>query len=126
MADEIKDSQSKLTDEQREQAKAILDRTRDEISAAGAGDLLVEFSIRRYIQVRLSHDERGKPGDRKKLKMKLFDQQQGQCPLCSQPLTALLGAELHRKVAAEGYTPENTALVHPECHRKQQKERNYS
>jgi uncharacterized protein with PIN domain len=126
MPDQIDDSQTKLTAEQRERSRLILERTRQEITEAAGADPLAEFSIRRYIYIRLQYDERGNPAQRKKLKMKLFDKQLGRCPLCQEPLIALNGAELHRTQASTGYTEDNTTLVHPACHRKQQADRNYS
>ena len=71
------DTQSKLTDEQREIARRILDRVRQDIADAAKGDPVIEFAVRRYVYVRLSHDERSTPMQRRSLKMRKFDQQGG-------------------------------------------------
>jgi hypothetical protein len=52
---------TQLTDEQRAKAVEILESTRRAIANEAGGDPLLEFAIRRYIYVRLSYDERGKP-----------------------------------------------------------------
>ena len=63
---------------------------------------------------------------RRKLKAKLFDLQQGRCPLCGELIVTLSGTELHRAQASSGYSEENVSLVHHACHRKQQAEQNYA
>jgi hypothetical protein len=39
---------------------------------------------------------------RRKLKQKVFDLQQGRCPLCGESIVTLSGAELHRAEASAG------------------------
>jgi hypothetical protein len=120
MAEQIDDSQVRLTPELRERTLVILERTRQEISDAAGGDSMVEFSIRRYIYNLLQRDERGTATERIHLKMKLFDQQEGRCPLCHEPLPSFSAAQLHRKRASVGYSEGNVWLLHPGCRRKQQ------
>jgi hypothetical protein len=120
------DSQSKLTVDQRDHAKAILDRTREEIASAATGDAAIEFAMRRYVYTRLMHDERSSPMQRRVLKMRKFDAQQGICRICHLPLVQIGHTHLHRHDQLKGYTDENTDLVHAECHKKQQAERNYA
>jgi hypothetical protein len=85
-----------MTVEQRARAQRILESIRHAIATEAGGDPLLEFAIRRYIYVRLSYDERGKPMQRRKLKVKLFDRQQGRSPLCGESIVTLSGTELHR------------------------------
>jgi hypothetical protein len=118
--------QPKLTPDQRERAKAILDRVREEVEREAGSDRTVAFAMRRYIYVRLSHDERKKPNQRRALKMRKFDQQQGICTMCKEPLVQIGHTHLHRRDQLAGYTVENTDLVHADCHRKQQADRNYA
>ena len=67
-----------LTVEQRETAALrILENVRESIAKEAGGDPLLEFGLRRYVYVRLSYDERGNPLQRRKLKVRLFDRQQG-------------------------------------------------
>jgi hypothetical protein len=73
-----------LTVEQRARALWILENVRESIAKEVGGDPLLEFALRRYVYVRLSYDERGNPVQRRKLKVKLFDRQQGRCPLCGE------------------------------------------
>jgi hypothetical protein len=63
---------------------------------------------------------------RRKLKQKLFDLQQGRCPLCGDAIVTFNGTELHRAEASAGYSEENVSLVHHACHRKRQADRNYN
>jgi hypothetical protein len=48
---------------------------------------------------------------RRKLKLKLFDLQQGRCPLCGEAIVTLSGTELHRAQASAGYSEENISLA---------------
>ena len=109
-----------------ESARRILKETRDRIQKVAAGDSELEFRLRRYVYIRLTYDERGNPQTRKLLKMKKFDEQKGACGLCEKPLEQIGYSELDRKKASLGYTVSNTRLVHPNCHREQQKQRNYT
>jgi hypothetical protein len=120
----VMETKPQLTDEQRARAVEILENTRQAIANEAGGDPLLEFAMRRYIYVRLSYDERGKPMQRRKLKAKLFDLQQGRCPLCGESIVTLGETELHRAEASAGYSEENVSLVHHACHRKQQADKN--
>lgn len=71
------------------------------------------------------HLERSTPAVRSKLKMKKWIEQKGICPVCSQLLPEK-HADLDRIEAFLGYTPENTRLVHHECHIAEMKEKKYS
>jgi hypothetical protein len=51
-----------LTEAQRDSARQILEQVRTAITAVAAGDPALAFALRRYVYVRLSHDERSKPG----------------------------------------------------------------
>ncbi len=51
----------KLTDAERESAKAILENVRQQIATAATGDAPLLWAIRRYVYIRLQHDERGQP-----------------------------------------------------------------
>jgi hypothetical protein len=72
----------------------------------------------------LMYDEREKPA-RKKLTIMKYDEQKGLCASCSEPMP-IKNSGLDRRNAADGYTPENTRLVHGDCHRKDQAARGYS
>jgi hypothetical protein len=102
-----------LNDEQEALAKHLLEYVRAEIDRAAGSDTAAAFAIRRYVYVRLQHDERSKPMERRKLKMKKFDQQQGRCAMCNQPITELAHTHLHRLTAVGGYIEDNTIFVPP-------------
>jgi hypothetical protein len=91
--------------------------------AEGDGDLL--FAYRRKVYKELSYDERGKPAKRKQLKRRKWREQGGVCPLCGKRLRQGNG-ELDRLVAAPGYTPENTRLIHRACHIRDQRKKGYT
>ena len=63
--------------------------------------------------------------DRNKLKAFKRGQQNNLCALWTKELPEK-SAELDRLNAQDGYTPENTRLVHHECHIEQQRGRNYA
>jgi 5-methylcytosine-specific restriction endonuclease McrA len=86
-----------------------------------AGDPL---AYRRKIIKELGYDERGKPVARAKLKWMNWGQQNGKCAHCGEDMP-LKYSELDRKNAADGYTPENTELVHAKCHQARQAAKGY-
>jgi hypothetical protein len=90
---------------------------------AGADTELL-FALRRRLIVKLTHDERGTPAHRNKLKSLKRIQQNGACAICLKPLPEKY-AELDRFNASAGYTPENTRLVHHECHTADQAAKDY-
>jgi len=115
----------KLTSQQADAAKRILEATRRMIRNAAKGHEELEFRLRRYVRIRLEHDERGKPLERKILKLKKFAEQHGLCAVCSKPMRLQDEPHLHRIVASRGYTFENTRLIHHECHRRQQRAKGF-
>ena len=70
------------------------------------------------------HDERGKPMQRRKLQILMWNKQKGKCAICRR-LLKIKGAELDRKSAPKGYVEENVRLVHHLCHRKDQARKNF-
>ncbi len=114
----------KLTSRQAAAAKKILEATRQMIRNAATGEE-VEFRIRRYVRIRLEHDERGKPPERKLIKLKKFAEQRGLCAACGKPMTLEEEPHLHRIVASRGYTAENTILIHHDCHRREQRAKGF-
>ena len=106
-------------------AQAILENVRIEIARAGEKDPNLAWAIRRYVYIRLQHDERGKPAQRRILKLKKMVEQNGKCALCGEILPEQ-GAELDRFDAMKGYTRENTRLLCHTCHRKEQAQRGFA
>lgn len=82
------------------------------------------FAYRRKVVKELGYDERNKPGIRTKLKAQKWKQQDSKCAHCTEELP-LKYSELDRKNAADGYTPENTELVHAKCHQERQAAKGY-
>jgi hypothetical protein len=114
-----------LTQEQSNAANALLETVRIRLLELSGGDPNVLFSMRRRIYIRLSYDERGKPGQRSKLKNLKWKEQRGKCAICGEDLP-VTDAELDRFKAVAGYTAENTQLIHHACHRKQQGDRGFA
>jgi hypothetical protein len=114
-----------LTPDELAKANALLNTIREQLKALAGGDAELLFAYRRKISKELTYDERGKPGDRGKLKARKFGEQGGLCAECGQSLPEKY-AELDRKVASAGYTPENTELVHAACHQKRQAAKGYA
>jgi len=115
-------SPGRLTDAQRDLAKTILEDVRKQIADKAGGDAGLAWAMRRYVYIRLQHDERGNPMQRKMLKLKKMVAQNGKCALCGKDLPER-GSELDRFDAVKGYTSENTKLVCHECHRAEQEKK---
>jgi UTP:GlnB (protein PII) uridylyltransferase len=106
-------------------ANELLRNIREHLTALAGGDSLLLFAYRRKIAKELAYDERGKPGARSKMKALKWGQQNEKCAECGEQLQ-LKYSELDRKNAVDGYTVENTELVHGECHRKRQAAKGYT
>ncbi|HZQ18777.1 MAG TPA: hypothetical protein VFA90_08650 [Terriglobales bacterium] len=94
-----------LQGEQLELAKSLVSEVRERLQQVTAGDQRFLFSLRRYIRIRLEHDERGRPGDRKKVKYAKAISQRGLCAICGE--TVPKEAELDRLDPEQGYTEGN-------------------
>jgi len=91
----------------------ILDRTRKLIKDYAEGDPDKLFYGNRFVYARLQLDERGsKPA----IKRTLFEAAPI-CYVCGKPVE-FKGTEVHRIDGARGYTLENCALLHRECHQQ--------
>lgn len=115
----------KLNIGQSRKANALLDEIRAKLQALGAGDPELLFAYRRRVHIRLMQDERGTPAYRKKLKLEKWKQQDGRCAICHKEMPQA-ESERDRLHAPDGYTVENTQLVHHACHRQQQAERGFA
>ena len=118
-------SARRMTETQRELAKTILATVREQIHARSGGDAELAWAMRRYIYIRLQHDERGNPMQRKLLKLKKMIAQKGKCALCGGELPER-GAELDRFDAMKGYTEANTRLLCHKCHQDEQARKGYA
>jgi len=112
-------------------AREILAEVRQRIFGAASGDSRLAFALRRYVYKNLSYDERGTPAERTKLKLAKLMEQDGKCayldcPVSDRKITKEDEPELDRFDPVEGYTSENTRLVHHSCHRRSQLERGFA
>jgi hypothetical protein len=95
-------------------AHSLLNEIREKLDALAAGNSNLLFAYRRKIYKELIYLERGKPMTRRKIKLQKFDQQNGKCAHCKSEMK-ISYSELDRKNAVDGYTIENTELVHAEA-----------
>jgi hypothetical protein len=114
-----------LTKDELEAARAIVRDVRERLSQLGGGDKTLLFAYRRKVYKELIYDERGTPAHRNKIKRLKMKEQNGLCPLCRKPLPEK-NAVLDRFFAPEGYTVENTRLVHDDCDRRAQSDKGYA
>ncbi len=114
-----------LNSEELKLAHSLLDEIRGKLNTLAAGDPNLLFAYRRKIYKELIYIERGKPMTRRKVKLQKFDQQNGKCAHCNGEMK-ISYSELDRKNAVDGYTIENTELVHAECHRARQAAKGYT
>jgi hypothetical protein len=106
-------------------ANELLADIRERLIRLAGGDPLLLFAYRRKVVKELGYDERGKPGVRAQLKALKWGQQDFKCAHCHDELP-LKYSELDRKNAADGYTAENTELVHAKCHQARQASKRYT
>jgi len=92
----------------------ILDKTREYISDHTGGDLDKWFYANRFVYARLQLDERK---TKTAVKKQLFENNPT-CPYCKESIENKRGIHLHRLDGDKGYSLENCALMHPDCHTK--------
>lgn len=114
-----------LLPDELQKANALLLDIRARLRALAGDDANLLFAYRRKIAKELGYDERSKPMLRRKLKAQKRKEQGGLCAICSKALPERY-VVLDRIVAAAGYTPENTRLIHEECDRSVQTERRFA
>ncbi len=114
-----------LTPEELQRANELLADIRERLTKLAAGNPLLLFAYRRKLAKELSYDERGKPGARKQLKALKWGLQGRKCAHCGEEMP-LKNSDLDRKNAVDGYTEENTELVHHHCHQKRQAAKGYA
>ena len=114
-----------LTAIELEQANKLLAEIRGRLDALAGDDMRLLFAYRRKVAKELGYDERGRPADRNKIKRAKWQEQKGLCAECHEELP-LRYSELDRRDAAEGYTMENTELVHAKCHHARQAAKDYA
>lgn len=106
-------------------ANDLLVVIRNRLGELSGEDRLLRFAYNRKITKELGYDERNKPGARNKLKAIKWALQNRRCAHCSEEMP-LKYSELDRKIAADGYTEENTELVHAKCHHDRQAAKKYT
>ncbi len=114
-----------LTNEELLSANDLLSTIRARLETLAGGDKNPLFAYRRKIVKELGYDERSKPGVRGKLKALKWGLQNRLCAHCQKEMP-LKYSELDRKNAADGYTEENTELVHAQCHHERQAAKRYT
>lgn len=114
-----------LTAEELVRTRALLDDVRSRLAELSAGDKELLFAFRRKVYKELSYDERSKPMTRRALKDKKWKEQRGLCAICNKDLPATYTV-LDRLNAADGYTAENTRLIHQDCDVSHQKSKGYA
>ena len=106
-------------------ARALLDDIRQKLVILSGEDKDLLFAYRRKIYKELGYDERSKPMVRRALKDKKWKEQRGICATCEKELPTTYTV-LDRFNAADGYTQENTRLIHQECDVNFQKSKGYT
>ena len=114
-----------LTADELKKANALLAEIRGKLEALSGGDNELLFAYRRKVFKELTYDERDKPTVRRKLKDQKWKEQRGLCAICKEPLPEKYTV-LDRLRAIDGYTSENTRLVHQACDVKEQESKGYA
>jgi len=115
----------RLTDEQLAVANKLLALVRSKLKLLSGGRRTLLWALRRKVYKELTYDERGKPMHRRKLKALKREQQRGLCAICTKRLPHAY-VVLDRLKAMDGYTAENTRLIHQGCDVKAQRTRGYA
>jgi len=92
----------------------ILDQTRKAINDHAGNDPDKLFYANRFVFARLQLDERK---TKTQIKKKLLEAG-NPCCYCDKPFENKVGMHLHRLDGEQGYSFENCALMHPDCHKK--------
>ena len=114
-----------LNPEELEVARSLLDEIRAKLAKLAGDDRELLFAYRRKIYKELGYDERSKPTVRRALKDKKWKEQRGLCAICNKELPATYTV-LDRLNAVDGYTAENTRLIHQECDVSYQQSKGYA
>ena len=115
----------RLDAEQLTKVNRLLLHIRTRIKKLSEGDRELWFAYNRKIAKELIYDERGKPMARRKLKEEKRKEQKGLCAECGKPLPKKYNV-LDRRIALDGYTRENTRLIHSDCDYKSQAAKRYT
>ncbi|HEV7509458.1 MAG TPA: hypothetical protein VGS07_31580 [Thermoanaerobaculia bacterium] len=114
-----------LTPDELSRANALLVQIRGRLEELSGGDGDLLFAYRRKVYKELTYDERSKPMVRRKLKDQKWKLQRGLCAVCGKDLPEKYTV-LDRLNAADGYTLENTRLIHQECDVAHQTSKRYA
>ncbi len=114
-----------LTETELKRAWNLIEQIPRQLEELAQGDAELLFAYRRKVYKQLTYDERGTPTHRRHLKAIKREEQNGICPLCGKPLPESY-CVLDRIKAVDGYTPENTRLIHQHCDVDVQAERGYT
>jgi hypothetical protein len=114
-----------LTAEELLLANTLLAEIRSRLEGLSHGDRDLLFAYRRKVFKELTYDERDKPSVRRKLKDQKWKEQRGLCALCGKDLPETYTV-LDRLNAVDGYTRENTRLIHQACDVAHQASKGYA
>ena len=114
-----------LTTEELLKANELLADIRKRLETLAEGDNDLLFAYRRKVFKELTYDERDKPSVRRKLKDQKWKEQRGLCAICGKPLPEKYTV-LDSFNAIDGYTKDNTRLIHSECDVAQQESKGYA
>lgn len=114
-----------LTPDEMKHANKLLTEVRARLAKLAGDDKQLLFAYRRKVVKELGYDERSKPAHRNKLKALKWRLQSRRCVHCGEEMP-LKYSELDRKIAVDGYTEENTELVHAKCHHERQAAKRYT
>ncbi len=114
-----------LTIAELKKAHALLDEIRIKLDQLSKGDKELLFAYRRKIFKELTYDERNKPMQRRRVKQIKRKEQNNLCAICGKALPESY-AVLDRFKAFDGYTVENTRLIHQACDTNVQRSRGYA
>ena len=108
----------RLTRDEASKADILLAEIKAMVVDAAEGDPVLLFALRR-LYTRLMYCERITLDERTKLKAMKHKSQAGLCAICKEAMD-IKESELGRGDPVNGYTAENTRLVHHLCHRRDQ------
>lgn len=118
-------SNRQLTADELARAHEVLREIRARLDGLAGGDNELLFAYRRKVYKELIYDERSKPAHRNAVKLARWNLQGGKCAHCAKEMP-LKYAHLDRIRAVDGYTVENTELIHGDCHHDRQALKRYT
>jgi hypothetical protein len=108
-------SRRNLSAEELRHVGGLAAEVRKRLTRLAAGDPRLLFVYCRQLVKQLPSEETGKTRPVSQVKASKWDQQEGKCARCGRRLSLLKYSKLSKMNDGNGYSVENTELIHNDC-----------